>query len=473
MTSRSSISSDAWFAAGCAFLFAVVAAALPAVFPLLEPDSRSYLGFSASRTALYPLFLRSWLQLGLQPQNIIYVQLALFSICFAFLVASLRRWSIRRRWLVLLTIAIGANPYFSGFQRTILAESLTFSVLVLCSAFLLDYLRTGRALFLTAVGLLLGVSVGIRPACVTLIPMIPIAALLKRRQRDVSTLLLVVAAVLPIVLGWVPERLLYRLEHGNRSESVTPHLLSGKAAMLVRPDMTFTGPHAPALQELAGKLNETYGPVRTFLSNLPSLVAWPVLTAFYEAAAQFQIIGSDLDRLAKQYSTTGNVLRMELGKQVIAQAPLDYLRLSLVHYFGQWSITALNFPPAALAVNAYRASVASVPLYDVITPMPFAEPPSLRGALVYPAFLLAGIVTLVLAFLLPALLLRPPGYDEGRKQDLMMAAFFGLLCHSSMLLTSFVNVSTPRFLMMVYPHILLAGLFLVRAVWPDLIGRPT
>ena len=61
--------------------------------------------------------------------------------------------------------------------------------------------------------------------------------------------------------------------------------------------------------------------------------------------------------------------------------------------------------------------------------------------------------------------------DNLRAHNLMVAAWFAALCHSSVLLISMINVSTPRFLMMVYPHILLTALFLARAYWPQVINR--
>jgi hypothetical protein len=89
-----------------------------------------------------------------------------------------------------------------------------------------------------------------------------------------------------------------------------------------------------------------------------------------------------------------------------------------------------------------------------------------KGLIVYPAFLIAGAVTFVLSFFLLRYLWRPKAADNAWHGALMIAAFFALACHSSMFAISLINVSTPRFLMMVYPHILLAALFLLRALRP-------
>jgi hypothetical protein len=382
----------------------------------------------------------------------------------------LMRWDIKRWWVTTIVILLGANTYFSSFQRTILTESIGFSAVLAATALLLDYFRTGRAPFLAGASIFIGLAIGIRPAGVMIVPMLVIAAILMRKVRDVSPGLLAIATIIPVLIGWAPDRVLYRIEHGARSASVLPYVLVGKAAMLAGPGMRFTGPHADALRELSDKLVQNYAPAHKFLAALPSLVAWPVLTAFYEAAGQFQVINRDLVRLAERYGTTPEILSVELGEQTIRNNPIAFMRLSLTHYIGQWSVTALTFPPAARAVNAYRESVPQIPLQAEITLVPFTPQSNLKSLFVYPTFMIAGLITLVLALTLPRYLIWPPDPRSSRAQSLMVAAFFAAMCHSSMLLTSLINVSTPRFLMMVYPHILLALLFLARALrsnWID------
>jgi hypothetical protein len=87
-----------------------------------------------------------------------------------------------------------------------------------------------------------------------------------------------------------------------------------------------------------------------------------------------------------------------------------------------------------------------------------------RAYFVYPAFLGAGIITLVVGLALAGFIVRPALGDEPRAQHLMLAAFFAANCHSYTLLISFINVSTPRFLMAVYPQLVLSAVFLISAL---------
>jgi len=187
------------------------------------------------------------------------------------------------------------------------------------------------------------------------------------------------------------------------------------------------------------------------------------MTASYEGAAQFSVIGRELQLVASRSGVSGDVLAYELGKQSILANWPSYLRLSLVHYLGQWSIMVLKVPPIAAAVNSYVASYPKVPLDGVLGDVILRPTASVRAYLVYPAFFAAGIITIVAGLALVVFMVRPELGDEARGQYLMLAAFFAATCQSYTLLTSFINVPTPRYLMAVYPQLVLVAVFLISA----------
>ena len=277
-----------------------------------------------------------------------------------------------------------------------------------------------------------GFSIGIRPPGIMLAPMVVISVWLMWHRRNVSVLVLIAAVIGPLMVGPVVERLLYRLEHGGRLELVLSFALMGKAAMLVREQTTFTGPHAQTLNRLGKELYATYVPVHEFLQNLPSTAALPALTGGYEGIAQFQILTQEIAGWSANTGLPGDVLRNELGYQSITDNIPEYLRLSLIYYIGQWSVTSLTFPPTARTVNNYVATFSPPPLEDRLGKIVFLHPPvSWRSIVVYPAFLIAGLVSLVLTFVLIAFLLHPSLGDRGTGQDIMIAAVFAATCHVS------------------------------------------
>ncbi len=127
------------------------------------------------------------------------------------------RAGVPRILIVLFTIALGTNGYYSTVHWTIMTGSIFATITVLGTAFWIDYLRTGRVHFLALVGLFIGIAIGIRPAGLALVPMIAVSAWLKWHQRDVSIALFAAALVLPVTVGLAAERIIYRIEHGARS----------------------------------------------------------------------------------------------------------------------------------------------------------------------------------------------------------------------------------------------------------------
>ncbi len=154
----------------------------------------------------------------------------------------------------------GCFLYFSSwvlpetycFHRSIARsrpQSIYFSVSAVAVGLWIDYFRAGRLRFLIFSGLALGLLVGLRPAGLGLLPMHAFAGWMKR-LRNFPAWMLAAAVVLPVAIGAGSERLLYRAVHGGMSKSTAHNLAMGIAAMLIKPDMTFTGPHAAALNIL-------------------------------------------------------------------------------------------------------------------------------------------------------------------------------------------------------------------------------
>ena len=461
--------SGPFFLIGCAILYAALVIFPPPYFPLIDSDSAGYIEFSIYRTAVYPLFLRLLMGLGLGFEQIAVVQVLLFSGTLLVLGAALLRAGAPRVLIVVVTIALAANGYFSGLHRAIMAESLFFSALTIAAAFLIDYLRSGQIGSLAFAGLFIGIGIGIRPAGLFFLPIIPVAAWLKWSQRNVSAWAVAAVAVISLAVGPLLERIAYRAEHGDRHGSIVSLLLCGKAAMLIRPDTVFSGPHTEALKSLGAALFKTYGPVQDYLSHVPSLAAWPPMTANYEATAQScQAVTNELVEWSKRTGVSAAALNDELSKQTILNNLPGYLRLTLVHYIGDWSMAGLTFPPAARAVNKYSDAYLQIPLEDKIDKTTAHPPETLRSYVVYPAFITAGMITFGLSLLLIGFIARPDLGGRQCFQYLMMACFFAATAQLYSFAVGLTNISSTRFMMAVYPHIVLSAVFLLLAVAPRL-----
>lgn len=456
--------SDVTFAIGWALAYAVATLLIPPYIPLIEPDSESYINFAPNRSALYPAFLYICKTLGLGLIEITWLQIVIFSIALVYLLLVLMRAGFPRVLLGLFVAVLAANVLFSSFHRSILTESIYFSISIVAVGLWIDYFRTGRVLFLALAGLALGLMIGLRPAGIGLIPMQIFAAWL-RRPENVSKWILVVLAIAPIAIGAGSERLIYRLSHEGPAQSTAPLLLMGKAAMLITPEMTFTGPHARALNSLGGHLFALYGPVHKILADAPSIAVRAQLSAAYEGHAQDKgFLLSDLMEAASQEHTSVDKLRSELGEQTILRNMSGYIRSTLLNEFGQWSVAAQHFPPTAHLIAEYADTNPAISFGGVL-PDEFLHPkPSLYAMIVYPAFLFAGAITLALTFCFiiflvrPALMAGPTGFYFG------VATFLSAMCHAYTLFISLANVWTPRFLMAVFPQIEIIALCLVLVI---------
>ena len=111
-----------------------------------------------------------------------------------------------------------------------------------------DHLCPGRRiLWLALAGLFIGLEIGIRSAGIFVLPMLALAVWLKLHHRNVTIVTLVAALIVPPAIAPGFERLIHRVEHGDRADSILPYVLVGKAAMLINDNTVFTGPASVSL----------------------------------------------------------------------------------------------------------------------------------------------------------------------------------------------------------------------------------
>lgn len=455
---------DVLFVLGCALAYAVVVLVVPPYTPLTEPDSEGYIAFDAIRPSLYPAVLSICRALGLGLVAITWVQLAIYAAALTYFLLALLRAGFPKLLLALLVAALAGNILYSSFHRSILTESIYFSLSLIAVALWVDYLRSGSVPRLALAGLALGFMIGFRLAGLGLLPLHALAVWVKR-PRAMSRWLALALALAPVAIGIGSERAIYYAVHGGVGVSQAPNLLTGKAALLIRPDMTFSGPHAPALQDLGAQLFAIYAPIQRTLAEAPS---WPVraqLSAAYEGFAQYHVLGDAFEQAAQRERTSVAVLRSELGRQVIRQNLGRYLGLTLLNELGQWSVAAQNFPPIARALTSYAEAHPDMARTGNLTEAMLHPRPTLAGTIAYPAFLIAGAVTLVLALGFLAFLARPSLADSRAGFYLLIATFLSAMAHAYTLFISLANEWTPRFLMAVFPQLEIIGLCLILAFY--------
>jgi hypothetical protein len=438
---------------------------VPPYTPLTEPDSAGYIEFSPFRPAYYPAFLALCRSLGLGLIATTCVQLVIFAAALAYLLTVLMRSGFPKPLLAAMVVIMAANPLFSSFHRSILTESLFFSLGLVSLALWIDYFRSGRLQFLAGAGFVLGLMIGFRLAALGLLPLHLLTIRLRRPQSSAAWLT-IATVVLPPLIGAGGERALYFAVHRTQAISQAANLLFAKAAMLIGPDTRFSGPHAPAFAALGQELHADYAPLQRVVAEAPNVAVRAQLSAIYEGLAQYSVLNPSIERTARETGLPVEVVRTQFARQVILQNPGGYMRLTLLNELGQWSVAAQNFPPVARALNAYADAHPQDVSAGGRVPATLLHPnASLTGLVVYPAFLAAGAVTLVLAFGVLTFLARPSLAAAPAGFYMLISCFLAAMCHSYTLFISLVNEWTPRFLMVVFPHLEIIGLCVLLAMW--------
>ena len=129
----------------------------PSFFDRLQPDSDGYLSGDQSRTIVYHFILKISENLNL---DIIYLQKILLSLSIVSLLFFLKEQKVNNYILVIFFLLININYFYTSFSKTILPESIFFS-LINFAIINLFYLK--RFLSFISFGLLLGFIYSIKP----------------------------------------------------------------------------------------------------------------------------------------------------------------------------------------------------------------------------------------------------------------------------------------------------------------------
>ena len=141
-----------------------------------------------------------------------------------------------------------------------------------------------------------------------------------------------------------------------------------KAAMLIRPNTVYPGPHAATLNALGAQLNSIYMPAQQYLTDAPSLAVRIYLSGYYESLAHFSLAANELTESATREGVSADDLRSELGIQAISQNIPGFLKLAPVNDLGQWSVTSAHFSPTARALIRYADANPALSLSGRIVP---------------------------------------------------------------------------------------------------------
>jgi hypothetical protein len=412
--------------------------------PITTPDSIRYLDMWPNYPMGYQLFLRLT-----GADGAIVVQPIIFSAALAFLGHEIIR-ATRTTWLA-VAIIMGSMvvPQIREFHASILSESLFLSLQVIFLALAVRFMHQATWRLMVFAAIAAGLSAMVRRTGFSFVPVMLVMALLANARIP----LYIVAAVAPFAVIVGIERAVAPVIYAGETSSLTGRHLFAKAALVDAPVAPLGSD--PIRHALDDQLENAYAPIRQMLASAPSPVR-AVLTIYYETCLQ----GGCADR-ARAATHQPNEARQTAvmgaaGLARIRRAPVNFLKLTWLHYRSLWTFNRLRHPDTAAALNAFLATHRPLPYEELAMSLgpdrtvEFSGSQNVRYAqyalsavaIVTGVLALAGCLAALTSFTLP------PSFGA--------ACVAALTLHTGLVLTALLAAGFTRFLLGLWPALVLA-----------------
>ena len=426
--------------------------------PITTPDSIHYLNMTPIVPLGYPLFLKVT-----GARGAIVAQPIIFAAALALLGREIVR-TTRNTWLAAAAVAgCMIVPQIRDYHASILSESLFLSLLVAFLALGIRFAYYPAWRLMVVVAITVGVSAVVRRTGFAFLPVMLAMVLLQRHHlRGSQAWLFFVAALAPFGVIVGSEQAIAPLVHAGAPSSLMGRHLFAKAALIDAP------PAPPAQAEVRRALDQqletALAPIRAMLAQAPGPVR-AVLTIYYETclqggcADQARAMTREPDE-ARQTAVMGAA-----GLSRIRRAPLNYLKLTWQHYESLWTINRLRHPDTAPALNAFLAAHRPLPFEHYALALgpdrtlQFEPSPNVRYAQwaisvvawVTGALATTGVVAAALGRRIPP--------------ALAVALTAALAAHGGLLLTALLAAGFTRFLLGLWPALVVSLAFGAWAVF--------
>ncbi|MDX2201344.1 MAG: hypothetical protein NW223_01215 [Hyphomicrobiaceae bacterium] len=424
--------------------------------PVLAPDSASYLDWAAHRTLGYPLFL----SLAGSTSDAVVLQIILAGACLLFLGSSARAFTGSTFAALAAMALIAANPELAKYQASILTESIFVSLTMLILAMLLRLLAKPavRVPDVAALSGAMGLAVAIRPPGLAFLPLLAILAVLLWPRVRARPLALAGAAILPALGIVASERLAASALHSTPPVSMFERTVFAKAGMLDAGPAPYPAgdPRRAVWEDLDAQMSAA----RRLVAGAPGAAARHYIAVNYEVYAQYHIDRSAAQAAAGALGQRPGAILREVGLARIAAAPWAYLSLSAQHFAALWRLYGASHPAAAPGIGRYLDAHRPLPLAGAggVLDQPIA--PRAAALVIQPAVLALGALSgLAIAWLLIAWL------RGAASAPVMAAGLCALMVNGNFLLVALTNIGIPRYMLAMWPALMLMAVLLAVSVW--------
>ena len=436
-------------------------------------DSHSYLTFHPTSTATYPLFLDAVAAFFGTVEVVGQIQLVLAAIALVFFGFAMRRAFNAPLMSLILVAFFGNWPHLTLQHSHVMTESLFVSCIYVLLGFLMLLLRRPSWSTAASASLACGLAITLRPAGVTLAPLLVVALWLIWHQCADNRKVIAAALILPVALCLWGESALWKAHHNQhyRPNGANMHLFA--KALLITPAPTVADAE---LARMIAHGREVMALGRELVESAPSLQAKIYLLVKFEVTAHhktyWRAIAPLMQSVAATRGQTDNDLRGEAGRAVLMSEPASWLGNGLTHYWGMWSSFWIFDPQFVASFQAYvedvkdvkdvaeHGLVADTQALDVLSPSGSVRHLRLPKVWFDEVFYWLMLVSFAVSFLAigPALWQR---FLRGvADRELALAAVCALAVHAHFLLCGFVGSAADRYAIVMLPMAAVCGTLL-------------
>ncbi len=411
----------------------------PSILEGKQPDSSGYIIGDPLRPSIYHYIIKSLSYLGI---DLFFFQKTILSISIVCLCYFLRKQKINIFVIIIFYFFLTLNFYYTSFAKTVLSESILFSLInftVLC------LIKINERKSQIILGLLLGMIFALKPIGIIIAIIILFFSIILL-DKKINFLTIIFCFLLPIIL----ESHLFYKNHDKR-HSLLPITIAGKLFVLSGKNSFDIEKYPSELKPILRISKNEYSEVHSYLSTIKNPFLRSELLSDYEAVAQFQtfklkkIIQLNYDK--SEFYKKSNLIAYNLVKNNF----LDLFTLSFSHYLGNWSIGSKFIFFERESLNKVKEIPKIVELRKSSGPITLP-----RLELLFLAQLFFIFLFLVLTFFTLFTffnLIKERLFLKNKKNIFDILYIF--LVQTYLIVVSIVNISTPRYLMVVYPILLL------------------
>ena len=425
--------------------------------PITTPDSIRYLDMWPNYPLGYAFFLKLTGERGA-----IIAQPLLYAAALAFLGREIVHRTRSTALAAAVLVGSVALPQVREFHASILSESVFLSLLVLFLALAIRFTHVPSARTMIEIAIVAGVATMVRRTGFAFVPVMLVMLMVARRH-------FVIAALAPLVLVLAIDQVAMRMIHGDKASSLMGRHMFAKAALIDAPpasarssasaeasaDRSAGQAGDPVRLALDDQLERRFAPIRQMLASAPPHVR-AVLSLYYETCLQGGCADEARATTREATEARQTAIMGSAGLARIRRAPWNFITLTWMHYGSLWTVNRLRHPDIAADLNAFLAAHRPLPYEELAMSlgpdrtMEFSGTQIVRYAQY--AFIAIAVVTAILA--LVCVIAAITGFRLS--PAIAAGAVAALTLHAGLLLTALLAAGFTRFLLGLWPALVLA-----------------